>query len=45
MWKFDPMFDMVNIEDDQPERIFGIAIDGRLGDSDVPPFYLSLRIH
>lgn len=39
------MSDMVNIEDDQPELIFGPAIDDQSGDSDVPPFYLSLRIH
>ena len=42
---FDPMFDMVNIEDDQPELIFGPALDGESPDSDVPPFYISLRLH
>ena len=26
--KVDPLSDMVNIEDDQPELIFGLAIDG-----------------
>lgn len=45
MLKFDPMTDMVNVEDEQPELIFGPAIDGQLEDSEVPPFYLSLRIH
>lgn len=45
MLKVDPTSDMVNIEYDQPELICGLAIDDHLGDSDVPPFYLSLRIH
>ena len=43
--KIDPLSDMVNVEDDQPELIFGPTIDGQLEDSEVPPFYLSLRIH
>ena len=43
--KLDPLFDTVNVEDDQPKLIFGPAIDGQLEDSEVPPFYLSLRIH
>ena len=42
---FDPMFDMVNVKDDQPELIFGPALDGESPDSDVPPFYISLRLH
>ena len=42
---FDPMLDMVNVEDDQPELIFGPALDGQSPDSDVPPFYISLRLH
>ena len=40
-----PLFDMINIEDDQPELIFGPAIDGQSEDNDVPPFYLSLKFH
>ena len=43
--KFDPLFDMVNVKDDQPELIFGPAIDGQSEDSEVPPFYLSLKVH
>ena len=39
---FDPTSDMVNIEDDQPEMIFGPALDGESPDSEVPPFYISL---
>ena len=42
---FDPMSDMVNVEDDQPELIFGPALDGESPDSDVPPFYISLILH
>ena len=39
------MSDMLNVEDDQPELIFGPALDGESPDSDVPPFYISLRLH
>ena len=40
MLKVDPMYNMVNIEEDQPELIFGPSVDGQSGDSDAPPFYL-----
>ena len=43
--KVDPLSNMVNVEDDQPKLIFGPAIDGQYEDSEVPPFYLSLKIH
>jgi len=39
---FDPMSDMVSVEDDQPELIFGPALSG---ESEVPPFYISLSLH
>jgi len=39
------MFDMVNVEDDQPELFFGPALNGESPDSDVLPFYISLRLH
>ncbi len=42
---FDPMFDMVNVEDDQPEVIFGLALNDESPNNDVPPFYISLRLH
>ena len=45
MLKLDPFSDMVNVEDDHPKLNFYPAIDGQLEDSEVPPFYLSLRIH
>lgn len=45
MLNLDPMSDMVNVEDDQPKMIFGSATNGESHDSDVPPFYISLRLH
>ena len=42
---FDPTFDMVSVEDDQPELIFGPTLNGESPDSDVPPFYIILRVH
>ena len=42
--KFDPLSDMVNIEDDQLELIFGPSIDGQSKYSEVPQFYLSLEV-
>jgi len=45
MLNFDLMFDMVDVEDDQPEIIFGPASNGESPDSDVPPFYINLRLH
>lgn len=41
----DPSSDMVNMEDDRPELIFGPALEGQSQDSDVAPFYISLRVH
>ena len=41
----DPFSDMVNVEDDQLELIFGPTLDGESPDSDVPPFYIILRLH
>ena len=37
-----PMLDAVNVEDDQPELIFGPALNGESPESDVPPFYINL---
>jgi len=36
---------MVNVEDDSPELIFGPALEGQSQDSDVAPFYISLKVH
>ena len=43
--RVDQMFDMVNVSDDHPEVLFGLVVDGDLEDSEVPAFYLSLKIH
>ena len=39
------MSDTVNVADDHPAIMFGPNIDGSPKDSEVPPFYLSLKIH
>ena len=44
-FKFDLLSNMVNIEDDHAELIFGPTINGQSEDSEVPPFYLSLKVH
>lgn len=41
----DPLSDMVSVEDDHPELIFGLALEGKFEDSEVSPFYISLRLH
>ena len=41
----DPLSNKVNVEDDQPELIFGPALEVQSEDSDVAPFYISLRLH
>ena len=37
--------DTVNLNDDQPELIFGPKIEGRYQEGPVPPFYVSLNVH
>ncbi len=37
--------DAVNVLDDQPELIFGWAVNGKSVYGGVPPFYVSLNIH
>ena len=39
------MSDMVSVEDDQPKLIFVPTLNVESPDSDVPPFYISLRVH
>ena len=39
------MSDMVNVSDDHPELLFRLVVDGDLEDSEVPLFYISLKIH
>jgi len=45
MLNLDPISDMVNVEDDQLEMIFGPASNGESHDSDVRLFYINLRLH
>lgn len=42
MLNLEPMSDMVNVEDDQPEMIFEPATNGESPESEVPPFYIIL---
>ena len=37
--------DSINLNDDQPELIFGLDVNGKHQDGSVPPFYISLIIH
>ena len=37
--------DSVNLNDDQPELIFGPNVTGKHQDGAFPPFYISLTIH
>lgn len=37
--------DTVNLNDDQPELLFGLEVDGKPQEGGVPPFYVSLNIH
>jgi len=41
----DPLSDMVNVEDDYLELMFGLALEGQSEDSEVPPLYISPRWH
>ena len=37
--------DVVNLNDDHPELLFGPEVDGKHKQGGVPPFYISLNIH
>ena len=37
--------DSVNLNDDQPELIFGPDVNGKHQDGAIPPFYISLTVH
>lgn len=45
MLKVDQMSDSVNVADDEPAILFGPAVEGSPEDNEVPPFYLSLKLH
>ena len=37
--------DTINLNDEQPELIFGPNIEGKYQEGPVPPFYVSLNVH
>ena len=37
--------DTLNLNDDQPEFLFGLEVDGKLQEGAFPPFYVILNIH
>lgn len=39
------MLDTVNVDDDEPAILFGPALEGSPEDSEIPPSYLSLKLH
>ena len=44
MLKFEDSSDTINLQDDNPTIMFGPRVESSQED-DVPPFYISLRIH
>lgn len=45
MLKVDQMSDTVNVVDDETTIPFGPVLEGTHEDSEIPPFYLSLKLH
>ena len=45
MIKSEETFDSLNIQDDRPKIMFGPWAQTSVKSQDVPPFYISLRIH
>lgn len=45
MLRVDQMSDTVNVANDEPTILFGPALEGAPEDSEIPPFYLSLKLH
>jgi len=45
MLRVDQMSDTVNVADDEPTILFGPALEGAPKDSEISPFYLSLKLH
>lgn len=45
MLKVDQMIDTMNVVDDEPTILFGPTLEGSPEDSEIPPFYLSLKLH
>lgn len=45
MLKVDQILDTINVADDELAILFGPALEGILEDSEIPVFYLSLKLH
>ena len=45
MLKVDQMSNIVNVVDDEPTILFGPALEGAPEDTEIPPFYPSLKLH
>lgn len=45
MLKVDQMSKIVNVANDEPAILLGLALEGTPEDSEIPPFYLSLKLH
>jgi hypothetical protein len=45
MLKMEQTSDTLNVQDDHPSILFGPRIDGNSDNEEVPPFYVSLKIH
>lgn len=36
---------LINVFDDQPKLIFGLEVNGKTSEGQVPPFYVAFKIH
>jgi hypothetical protein len=45
MLKMEEAYDTPNVQDDHPAILFGPLVEESGDDGDVPPFYVSLKIH
>jgi hypothetical protein len=45
MLKMEEDYDTLNVQDDHPAILFGPRVEECGEDGDVPPFYISLKIH
>jgi len=43
--KIEEGTDTVNLSDEWPKLLFGLEVEGKSQDGNVPPFYVSLNIH
>ena len=45
MLKMEEAFDTFNVQDDQPAILFGPRVEETSDDGDIPPLYVSLKVH